>query len=85
MINAAWIAHFLKEAHPSTKEGVEDVLRSHDLYADGWLDSLLTLQLINRLEEEAGLRVPPFLVTRRQFASVAAIEELVVRLRHERS
>lgn len=73
------IAAFLKEAHPSAAGGPEAIANSADLFADGWMDSLLHLKLLAFLEAEFGLRVPAFQVTRRSFQTVAAIAALVSR------
>ena len=78
------IAQFLKAAHPSTQSSMEEIAASKDLYADGWLDSLLTLRLLGFVEELTGVRVPPFQVTRQHFSSVAAITALLERVRVER-
>ena len=71
------IAAFLRESHPTASGGIEAILGSKDLFADGWIDSLLHLQLLAFLESSFGLRIPPFQVTRRNFASVSAISELI--------
>jgi acyl carrier protein len=71
------IAAFLREHHPSASGGVDAIFGSTDLFADGWLDSLLQLQLLDFLETEFGLRVSPFRVARRAFRSVSAIATLV--------
>lgn len=73
------IAAFLKEAHPSAPGGVEQILASKDLFADGWMDSLLHLALLGFMEAEFGVRVPPLHVSRKTFLSVSAIEGLLHR------
>ena len=71
------IAAFLKESHPSSSAGPEHIAESQDLFADGWMDSLLQLKLLSYLEAEFGLRVHPFQVSRKTFMSVTSIARLI--------
>ncbi len=71
------IAAFLCAAHPSAADGTHSILTSHDLFSDGWLDSLLHLRLLAFLEKEFDLRVSPFQITRKSFQSVGSIAALL--------
>lgn len=67
------IADFLKKAKPSLSGGVEAILNSKDLFKDGWLDSLLNLQLLAFVEKTAGVKIPTAQVTRKNFQTVSSI------------
>lgn len=70
----AKITEFLRSAHPSQSG---DPAASADLFADGWMDSLLYLETLIFLEREFGRRIPPFQASRRSFQTVAAIAAIV--------
>lgn len=74
------IAQFLASAQPDRVGGAAAVLAARDLFAEGWLDSLLHLRLIVFLERELGVRVPPFQAHTANFSSVGAIRALLDRL-----
>ncbi|MGZ3655360.1 MAG: hypothetical protein ACXVB9_06930 [Bdellovibrionota bacterium] len=71
------IAGFLKDSNPSAKGGADAILSSRDLFADGWMDSLLHLKLLAFLEKNYGVRVAPLQATRKSFLTVGAIAALV--------
>jgi len=71
------IAGFLKDSNPSAKGGADSILASRDLFADGWMDSLLHLKLLAFLEKNFGVRVAPLQTTRKSFLTVSAIATLV--------
>jgi acyl carrier protein len=73
------IAEFLRSAHPSSEKGVEEILASRDLFADGWMDSLLHLSLLGFMHSEFGVRVPPLNLSRKSFLTVQSIEGLLER------
>lgn len=77
MSPAERIAGFLKEAHPSTPGGTEAIMASPDLFADGWMDSLLHLQLLAWMEKEFGVKVSPWQLSRRSFLTVGEITALI--------
>jgi acyl carrier protein len=52
---------------------VDAILASKDLFKDGWLDSLLNLQLLAFVEKNAGVKIPTAQVTRKSFQTVASI------------
>jgi acyl carrier protein len=74
---AARIAQFLKDAKPTTKGGVAEILASKDLFTDGWMDSLLHLSLLGFVEKEFGVKVPALCVSRKSFLTVNSIAALV--------
>jgi len=71
------IAGFLKDANPSAKGDSSAITASRDLFADGWMDSLLHLKLLAFLEKNYGVRVAPFQATRKSFLTVDAIATLI--------
>mgnify|MGYP001597784887 CR=1 FL=1 len=71
------IAQFLKDARPSTKGGVAEILSSKDLFTDGWMDSLLHLSLLGFIEKEFHVKVPALCVSRKSFLSVNSIVALL--------
>ena len=71
------IAEFLLAAQPSRTGGTAAVLASGNLFNDGWLDSLLQLRLLNFLEKEFSVYIPPFRATVKNFETVSAIAALV--------
>jgi len=71
------IAQFLRESHPSSSGAWEEIMKSQDLFADGWMDSLLHLSLLGFMENEFGVKVPPLRVSRKSFLTVHAIEGLL--------
>jgi acyl carrier protein len=75
------IAEFLKSAQPSSSASVSDILSSQDLFADGYLDSILNLKLLAYVEKEAGMRIPPLQVTRKSFQNIPSIVALIDRIR----
>jgi acyl carrier protein len=73
------IADFLRKAHPIVPFNPLD---STDLFKDGWLDSLLQLQLLNFLEKEFQVTVPAFQVSLNNFCTITAIAALMKRLQN---
>lgn len=71
------IAHFLKAARPSVKGGVPEILASKDLFADGWMDSLLHLSLLGFVEKEFSVKIPALSVSRKSFLTVNSIAALI--------
>lgn len=71
------IATFLLAQKPSRKGTTNDILHCRDLYTEGWLDSLLVLQLIAYLEKNMSLRIPIFMVTKNTFQNVDSIVALL--------
>jgi len=70
------ISDFLRAAHPSASGSIEE---SSNLFADGWLDSLLHIKLLVFLEENFHLRISPLQITRKSFLTVRSIAELVIK------
>jgi acyl carrier protein len=71
------VALFLKEAQPSRAQPVEEIALEKDLFASGWLDSLLQLRLLNFLESEFHIHISPFQFTWKNFQTVGKIADLV--------
>lgn len=74
-VRVALLAFFRQQRPAGLDE--QKILQSTDLYRDGFLDSLSTLNLIRVLEQQFQIRFGPFLVTRKNFSSLAAISDLV--------
>lgn len=77
MDHAERIARFLKDAKPSGEGDLAAILASQDLFADGWMDSLLHLNLLAFMEKELGAKVPAFRVSRKCFLTVRDIAALI--------
>ena len=75
-MDAQKIAAFLQQAKPALAPDTNRILASTDLFKDGFLDSILNVQLIQFLETSLGKRFSPFQVTRKNFQSVENILSL---------
>ena len=71
------IAKFLKEANPAARGDTAAVLKSQDLFQDGWMDSLLHVKLLAWIEKEFGKRLPALCAARKNFLSVKSIAGMV--------
>lgn len=67
------IAQFLKNAKPSATGGTDQVMKSRDLFQDGWMDSLLHVKLLAWFEKEFGKRLPALCASRKNFLTVKSI------------
>lgn len=67
------IAKFLKDAKPSAQGGTDAVLKSRDLFQDGWMDSLLHVKLLAWFEKEFGKKLPALCAARKNFLTVKSI------------
>lgn len=67
-----WLAESKK--HPG---GAQVACESRDLFLDGWLDSLASLRLLQFLESEFSVRIPPLRLTRQNLSTVASLAALV--------
>jgi len=76
------IAQYLVAAHPGANYTAEEILASEDLFADGYLDSLLNLKLLLHFEEKTGKRIPALQVSRNNFRSVESIANLLTAYTH---
>jgi acyl carrier protein len=77
------IAQFIAAAHPGGNYTEEEILASEDLFADGYLDSLLNLKLLLHFEAKAGKRIPALQMSRNNFRSVASIANLLTSYNHD--
>jgi acyl carrier protein len=70
------IAQYLRTSKkvPSHSPSPEE---SSDLYADGWLDSLSTLRLLSFLESTYSIKISPFKLNKKYFATLSSIANLV--------
>jgi acyl carrier protein len=76
MSAAQTVVAFL-QALRAEKFSEDRIMKSVDLFKDGVLDSLSTLNLIHFLEAHFDLVLGPFAVTRKNFSSVPSIVALV--------
>jgi len=68
---------FLLENCKQPNISSEKISSCQDLYAHSLLDSLLNLRLLNFLEKEFSIQIPPFQVIRKNFLTVDSITKLV--------
>jgi acyl carrier protein len=73
---APQVVEFLRALRSDRFDGGK-VADSQDLFRDGILDSLSTLNLIHFLEAHFDITFGPFLVTRKNFSTVSSITNLV--------
>ena len=72
------LANFFKEARKDCIQKIRnDVTASKDLYQDGWLDSLLSVGLIQFMEKEFSVKFSPFDFTKKNFINIDALSNLV--------
>lgn len=71
------IAKFLKDAKPSAAGDAAAVMKSQDLFQDGWMDSLLHVKLLAWIEKEFGKKLPALCAARKNFLTVKSIAGMV--------
>ena len=71
------IARFLKDAKPGAKGDAAAVMKSKDLFQDGWMDSLLHVKLLAWIEKEFGKKLPALCAARKNFLTVKSIAGMV--------